>query len=221
MGTGGDVFVLDMGKPVRIRDLAEKMIHLMGLTVRDDRQSRRRHRDSLHRAASRREALRGAVDRQQRDRARSIRSIMRAEEDFLPWEELKPLLDQLWTRVPAARLHQGARGAAARGRRLFADERGRGSRLAAPQCRDAREPRRQRHPARAATRESARRPTPLTLRDVGVLLRDDSVRLAAWPCLRKTVGSKLDRIDIRGLRRMPPEIDFPADGFHVVAGSVR
>ena len=36
MGTGGDVFVLDMGKPVRIRDLAEKMIHLMGLTVRDE-----------------------------------------------------------------------------------------------------------------------------------------------------------------------------------------
>jgi hypothetical protein len=24
------------------------------------------------------------------------RSIMRAEEDFLPWDELKPLLDQLW-----------------------------------------------------------------------------------------------------------------------------
>ena len=36
MAKGGDVFVLDMGKPVRIRDLAEKMIHLMGLTVRDD-----------------------------------------------------------------------------------------------------------------------------------------------------------------------------------------
>ena len=24
-------------------------------------------------------------------------SIMRAEEDFLPWEEMKPLIDQLWT----------------------------------------------------------------------------------------------------------------------------
>ena len=31
MGTGGDVFVLDMGEPVRIYDLATKMIHLMGL----------------------------------------------------------------------------------------------------------------------------------------------------------------------------------------------
>ena len=36
MGTGGDVFVLDMGKPVKIVDLAYKMTHLMGLTVKDD-----------------------------------------------------------------------------------------------------------------------------------------------------------------------------------------
>lgn len=36
MGTGGDVFVLDMGSPVRIDDLARRMIHLMGLTVRDE-----------------------------------------------------------------------------------------------------------------------------------------------------------------------------------------
>lgn len=37
MGQGGDVFVLDMGKPVRIVELAEKMIHLSGLSVRSDR----------------------------------------------------------------------------------------------------------------------------------------------------------------------------------------
>lgn len=36
MGQGGDVFVLDMGKPVRIADLAKRMISLMGLTVRDE-----------------------------------------------------------------------------------------------------------------------------------------------------------------------------------------
>jgi FlaA1/EpsC-like NDP-sugar epimerase len=36
MANGGDVFVLDMGKPVRICDLARRMIHLMGLTVRDE-----------------------------------------------------------------------------------------------------------------------------------------------------------------------------------------
>lgn len=36
MGKGGDVFVLDMGEPVRISELARRMIHLMGLEVRDD-----------------------------------------------------------------------------------------------------------------------------------------------------------------------------------------
>ena len=35
MGKGGDVFVLDMGSPVRIDDLARRMVNLMGLTVRD------------------------------------------------------------------------------------------------------------------------------------------------------------------------------------------
>ncbi|WII71811.1 nucleoside-diphosphate sugar epimerase/dehydratase [Bdellovibrio sp. 22V] len=35
MGTGGDVFVLDMGEPVKIVDLAKKMIELSGLEVRD------------------------------------------------------------------------------------------------------------------------------------------------------------------------------------------
>ncbi len=36
MAQGGDVFVLDMGKPVRIEDLARRMVGLMGLTVRDE-----------------------------------------------------------------------------------------------------------------------------------------------------------------------------------------
>lgn len=35
MGEGGEVFVLDMGKPVRIHDLAMNMVRLSGLEVRD------------------------------------------------------------------------------------------------------------------------------------------------------------------------------------------
>jgi FlaA1/EpsC-like NDP-sugar epimerase len=35
MGSGGDVFVLDMGAPVKIIDLARRMIRLSGLEVRD------------------------------------------------------------------------------------------------------------------------------------------------------------------------------------------
>jgi FlaA1/EpsC-like NDP-sugar epimerase len=36
MAEGGEVFVLDMGEPVRIVDLAKKMIHLMGLTEKTE-----------------------------------------------------------------------------------------------------------------------------------------------------------------------------------------
>ena len=35
MGQGGDVFVLDMGEPVKIMDLAQRMVQLSGLTVKD------------------------------------------------------------------------------------------------------------------------------------------------------------------------------------------
>lgn len=35
--SGGDVFVLDMGKPMRIRDLAEQMVQAAGYTVRDEK----------------------------------------------------------------------------------------------------------------------------------------------------------------------------------------
>lgn len=36
MASGGDVFVLDMGEPVRIADLALRMVQLSGLSVRDE-----------------------------------------------------------------------------------------------------------------------------------------------------------------------------------------
>ncbi len=37
MGKGGDVFVLDMGESVRIKDLAEKMVRLSGLEVKNEK----------------------------------------------------------------------------------------------------------------------------------------------------------------------------------------
>ncbi len=36
MGLGGEVYVLDMGKSVKINDLARKMVHLSGLTVKNE-----------------------------------------------------------------------------------------------------------------------------------------------------------------------------------------
>ena len=36
MGKGGDVFVLDMGEPVKIYDLAKRLIRLSGMEVKDE-----------------------------------------------------------------------------------------------------------------------------------------------------------------------------------------
>ncbi len=36
MATGGDVFILDMGEPIRIADLAQRMVSLSGLTIQDN-----------------------------------------------------------------------------------------------------------------------------------------------------------------------------------------
>ena len=36
MAKGGDVFVLDMGEPVRIADLARRIVELSGLTIKDE-----------------------------------------------------------------------------------------------------------------------------------------------------------------------------------------
>lgn len=95
MARGGDVFVLDMGQPVRIADLAEKMIHLMGLTVRDDD-----HPDGdieirftgLRPAEKLFEELLIGTNVCGTEHA----MIMRAVEDFMPWPKLRVLLDELW-----------------------------------------------------------------------------------------------------------------------------
>jgi FlaA1/EpsC-like NDP-sugar epimerase len=94
MGTGGDVFVLDMGKPVRIQDLAEKMIHLSGLEVKDES-----HPDGdieikytgLRAGEKLYEELLIGDNVSETDNP----LIMRAQEEMLAWDELKPVLDEL------------------------------------------------------------------------------------------------------------------------------
>ncbi len=53
MGQGGDVFVLDMGEPVKIVELAEKMIHLSGLSVRSEKNLQGEHLHPVYGLASR------------------------------------------------------------------------------------------------------------------------------------------------------------------------
>lgn len=100
MGQGGDVFVLDMGEPVKIVELAEKMIHLSGLSVRSERNptgdiaiefTGLRPGEKLYE-----ELLIGDnVD------ATHHPMIMSAHEDHLAWEVLKERLEQLLAAVAA------------------------------------------------------------------------------------------------------------------------
>ena len=94
MATGGDVFVLDMGKPVRIQDLARRMISLAGLTIRDDDNpdgdieivyTGLRPAEKLY------EELLIGNDVSGTDHPR----IMRAIESFIPFSELQTLMQQL------------------------------------------------------------------------------------------------------------------------------
>ena len=94
MGEGGDVFVLDMGRPVRIEDLARRMIHLMGLTVRDEN-------DPDGDIAIEYTGLRPAEKLYEElligDNAMGTEHpmIMRALEESLPWAQVRDCLEQL------------------------------------------------------------------------------------------------------------------------------
>ncbi len=94
MAKGGDVFVLDMGRPVRIEDLARRMIHLMGLTVRDDD-------DPDGDIAIEYTGLRPAEKLFEEllignnVMGTEHPMIMRALEDSLPWEQVQECLNRL------------------------------------------------------------------------------------------------------------------------------
>ena len=90
----GDVFLLDMGEPIRISDLAERMIHLSGLRVRNESDpngdieivyTKMRAGEKLHE-----ELLIGnnAVTTEHS-------MIQRAQEEKLPWSEVSRLLECL------------------------------------------------------------------------------------------------------------------------------
>ncbi|PWK34598.1 FlaA1/EpsC-like NDP-sugar epimerase [Pseudomonas sp. OV226] len=98
MGQGGDVFVLDMGEPVKIVELAEKMIHLSGLSIRSERNPQGdisieftglRPGEKLYE-----ELLIG-----DNVSATQHPMIMSANEDHLPWDVLKGRLTELLVAV--------------------------------------------------------------------------------------------------------------------------
>ncbi len=100
MGEGGDVMVLDMGEPVKILDLAKRMIHLSGFSHKDEGNpdgdieiqfSGLRPGEKLYE-----ELLIG-----DNTLPTSHTRIMRASEHALRWDELEPLLFELEAAVKA------------------------------------------------------------------------------------------------------------------------
>ncbi|MDT0499409.1 MULTISPECIES: nucleoside-diphosphate sugar epimerase/dehydratase [unclassified Halomonas] len=105
LGKGGDVFVLDMGEPVKIADLARQMIRLSGLEVRSVGQpagdieivfSGLRPGEKLYE-----EVLIGA-DASLTDHPR----ILTEEEQHWEWERLAPYLQRLKEAVQANAMEQ-------------------------------------------------------------------------------------------------------------------
>jgi len=94
MGKGGDVFVLDMGEPVRILDLAKRMIHLSGFTEKDEA-----HQDGdieivitgLRSGEKLYEELLIGDNVATTDH----KKIMRAQEAVISWPILEKVLDEL------------------------------------------------------------------------------------------------------------------------------
>ncbi|MBX9914732.1 MAG: polysaccharide biosynthesis protein [Pseudomonadaceae bacterium] len=98
MGQGGDVFVLDMGQPVKIAELAEKMILLSGLSLRSERNP---HGDIAVEFTGLRpgEKLYEELLIGDDVTATEHSMIMRANEACLPWAEFKLALEQLMAAV--------------------------------------------------------------------------------------------------------------------------
>ncbi|MDC0886631.1 nucleoside-diphosphate sugar epimerase/dehydratase [Altererythrobacter sp.] len=105
MAQGGEVFVLDMGKPIRIFDLARTMISLSGLTVQD---SRNPDGDiaivevGLRKGEKLFEELLIGNNPQKTPH----KQIMQAREEFLPWPELAAIIEELDSVLKNGARHQ-------------------------------------------------------------------------------------------------------------------
>lgn len=96
MASGGDVFVLNMGEPVRIYDLAVRMVYLSGLLVKDDAHP---NGDIEIKVTGLRpgEKLYEELLIGDNPRVTDHPKIMKAHEEFLSWDELQQELEKLNT----------------------------------------------------------------------------------------------------------------------------
>ncbi|MBY3205933.1 UDP-N-acetylglucosamine 4,6-dehydratase family protein, partial [Rhizobium laguerreae] len=94
MAEGGDVFLLDMGEPVRIADLARKMVELSGLAVRDEDNPEGDIELSVTGLRPGEKLFEELLIGDNPETTEHPR-IMKAREDFLSWPELSRRLNTL------------------------------------------------------------------------------------------------------------------------------
>ena len=94
MGNGGDVFVLNMGEPVRIYDLAVKMIHLSGLQLLDENNPDG-DIEIIYTGLRPGEKLYEELLVGNNISATENKLIMRALEEMIEWKKLEPMLNEL------------------------------------------------------------------------------------------------------------------------------
>ena len=94
LARGGDVFVLDMGEPVRIMDLAKRMVELSGLSVRDEVDSEG-DIDIQITGLRPGEKLFEELLIGDNPEPTSHPRIMRAREAFIPWDQIIAELGKL------------------------------------------------------------------------------------------------------------------------------
>ena len=94
MSSGGDVFVLDMGEPVRIYDLAARIVELSGLTLRDERNP---YGDIEIKVTGLRPGEKLYEELLIGDNPKPTQHprILKAQEKFMPWEQLQGELHSL------------------------------------------------------------------------------------------------------------------------------
>ena len=94
MGSGGDVFVLDMGEPLRIYDLARRIVELSGLTLRDEKNM---NGDIEIKITGMRPGEKLFEELLTADNAKPTQHprILKAHEKFVPWEQLQVQLHSL------------------------------------------------------------------------------------------------------------------------------
>jgi len=94
MGVGGDVFVLDMGEPVRILDLARQMVRLSGLEVKDD-ENPEGDVEIVFTGLRPGEKLYEELLIGENDQPTEHPRIRRAQEESLPWSAVQSFLERL------------------------------------------------------------------------------------------------------------------------------